>query len=401
MDGKKWLFIAVIISVAGIGIVFWNFSQQEKVEDSNDKKIQQMIVLGKQWFTNNIRDDGAFNYLYNEDGTLGDKDNIVRQLLAFRVIAKLCREGDESLCKIHQRNLDFIFNTTYRIDIKNGQKMGHIYYRDMAKLGASALTLRVLVESPYYSNYEKEAWEIFKGIEFLQKGDGSLDPFLTELKYTVDDDYALTFYSGETTLALIEYYEKVGKDEVYNVAKKSQDYYLDKYVKNINYNYYPAYVPWHTLSLLKFYKKTKDKKYADAVFVLNDELIKIQDKQDAVGRFYDWHRPEYGKPHSSSDGIYAESLVASYQLALELDDKKHQAWYGEAVGLSLDNLVSLQFCNESNNIKVIEKKLCGSMKARRESLFSRVDSLAHTFEFLFALQEVIKQEEQDKNKEYE
>lgn len=401
MVNKKWFFIGGIIIALGAGVIFWSLSQQEKAENNNNDKIEQMVVLGKQWFTNNVRDDGAFNYLYNEDATLSDQDNIVRQLLAFRVIAKLCKEGDKSLCKIHQDNLDFIFNTTYRTDIRDGQKMGHIYYRDMAKLGASALTLRVLVESPYYNKYEKESWEIFKGIKYLQKEDGSLDPFLTELKYTVDDDYALTFYSGETTLALIEYYEKVGKDEVYDVAKKSQDYYLDKYVKDINYNYYPAYVPWHTLSLLKFYKKTQDRKYADAVFILNDELLKIQDKQDVVGRFYDWHRPEYGKPHSSSDGIYAESLVAAYQLALELDDKKHQAWYGEAVGLALDNLISLQFCNENNSLKTVEEKLCGGMKARRESLFSRVDSLAHTFEFLFALQEVMAQEERGKDNNYE
>jgi hypothetical protein len=358
----------------------------ESIELLNyEKESQEILSLGKKWFLNNIQEDGSFIYLYDQDGNIKKKNNAIRQLLAFRVVAQLCQQGDEKFCQLHKRNLDFVFNSWYKTENKNNKKVGYIFYNDISKLGSNALFLRVLLSSPYFEKYKKSAQEVVNGIEYLQNGDASFRPLFVGMKYRSQKDYLLNFYSGEAILSLLEYYKKTNDENIYQLAKKSQEYYIDKYVKNIDYNYYPAYVPWHTFSLFKFYQKTKEQKYAQAIFVLNDELIKIQDQHNYKGRFYDFRRPEYGKPHSSSDAIYGESLVTAYSLAKELNDTQRQKKYFSAIKMDLFNLAGLQFCNSKNETKVPNEKMCGGLQIRAEGKSSRVDSLAHTFDFLFSL----------------
>jgi hypothetical protein len=67
------------------------------------------------------------------------------------------------------------------------------------------------------------------------------------------------------------------------MAVKLADYYIEKYVENIEENYYPAYVPWHTIALNKLYKINKNKKYSEAIYILNDKLLEIQNvDQDSI-----------------------------------------------------------------------------------------------------------------------
>lgn len=81
------------------------------------------------------------------------------------------------------------------------------------------------------------------------------------------------FLLCEGILALLEYFLKTNNTKRHDVALLSQDYYLQKYVEEIQENYYPAYVPWHTMSLYHTYQITQKKEYADAIFLLNDKLI--------------------------------------------------------------------------------------------------------------------------------
>jgi hypothetical protein len=403
MVNKKKIIFAIIVLVLLLGGGYYLIQQghfEKNISTNNitdvnngeniklldyEKGAQEILLLGKKWFLNNIQEDGSFVYLYDQDGNIKNKNNAIRQLLAFRVVAQLCQQGERQFCQLHKRNLDFVFSNWYKTENKNDKKIGYILYNDTSKLGANALFLRVLLNSPYFEEYQKSAQEVFAGIKYLQNKDGSFRALLVGEKNLNREKYLLKFYSGEAILSLLEYYEKIGDENIYQVAKKSQEYYVNEYVKNMNYNYYPAYVPWQTFSLFKFYQKTKEKKYAQAIFILNDELIKIQDQYNYKGRFYDFRRPEYGRPHSSSDAIYGESLVTAYLLAKELNDTQRQKKYFSAIKMDLFNLAKLQFCNSRNKIKAPTQEMCGGLQIRAGEKFSRVDSLAHTFDFLFSL----------------
>ncbi len=385
----------IVTSILG-GNLLNNVSTTQEIKVGNDNKyyqeINEIFSLGRGWLLHNVQDDGSFVYLYDIRNKEGGKNNIIRQLLTFRVVARLCQQGNQEFCAIHKKNLDFVFrHGLYKTEIKDGQKIGYILYDSKAKLGSSALLLRLLISSPYSNEYSQQLQELVAGIKFLQNSDGSFKSpfFVVSPNFEYNKERKLNFYSGEAILALMEYYRKTNDQQILDMAKKSEDYYLVKYVDNMQKNYYPAYVPWHTMALSKLWHATNDLKYTEAIFKLNDELLKIQDTWDYIGRFYSPEHPEYGKPHSASDAIYSESLVTAYRIALELDDKTRQRNYMFAIKQSLGNIASLQLCNQLNPLSNVPRKLCGTLQVRKNSQFIRVDSLAHTMDFIMTLRQLL------------
>jgi len=343
----------------------------EEVVKSNDMAIE--------WLLNNIRPKGIFVYLYNvREDSSSNKNNMVRQLMASRLLAELSQTNSAFLEK-HKKNLNYIFKYWYQ---KQGQ-IGYVFYNEKSKLGANAMLLRTLVFSPSFDQFRDKARMLYNGIVHLLYKDGAFKPFLIEPSYKYDRDYVLTFYSGEAILALVEYYKKIGNEKILKAAVRAQDFYIERYVKNLKDNYYPAYVPWHTQSLNKLYKLTKNDKYANAVFILNDELLKIQDNDEFPGRFHDPQFPQYGNPHASSDGVFTEGLAYAYEIAVLKNDQKHIKKYERAIKLAVRNLISLQYSGDNRKSK-------GAFRCRAGDNRIRVDTTQHTIDAYRKIIEVFK-----------
>jgi hypothetical protein len=262
---------------------------------------------------------------------------------------------------------------------KETDDISYVLLYEKSKLGASAMLLRTLIESPLFDEYADEAESLAKGIVSLINEDGSFKPWFVEPDYEYDADYLLTFYSGEALTALFEYYQKTKDKKYLEIAQKSQDFYVDRYVVNIEKNYYPAYVPWHTISLFKLYEITKNTSYTDAIFLLNDKLLEIQDTKKFVGRFYDPEHPEYGTPHSASDGVFTEGLAYAFDLAKKLGDKNRVKKYKNALSLAVDNLISLQYT--SKNPKYADHwRYLGAVRYRVGDPRIRIDTTQHTLD---------------------
>lgn len=346
-----------------------------KIVDLSYEDINNSLNLAEKWLTSNLKEKGCFNYIYDPStGEYSNKNNMIRQLMASRLLAELC-QTNSSLETLHQKNLDFIFEYWY----KEEGEMGYIFYSDKSKLGANAMALRTLVCSPFFDDYQKEATKLANSIFSLQNTDGSFEPWYIAPDYEYDKDYLLTFYSGEAILSLVEMYIKTNDSIYLEAAVKSQDFYIDRYVVHLEDNYYPAYVPWHTQSLNKLYKITGEKKYADAIMVLNDELLEIQDTNNGsiLGRFYDPSHPEYGSPHSSSDGVYTEGLAYAYEVAVLLNDALHQEKYADAILLGAYNLISLQFHGQNMNDFQYPGWIDGAIHYRVDDNRIRIDTTQH------------------------
>ena len=391
---NKWVivFSITVIVMLVVAAYFFVKDREYSINGSDDVSVEanELLTHGEGWLARHVNEDGSFVYLYDpeERDKVYNKNNMIRQLLAARVVAQFCAGGDDKFCEIHRGNIKFFFDNLYREEEVDGKTIGYMIFREKSKLGVNALMVRLLMQSPFFEEYKYQAERLVRGIELLQNNDGSFEPWYIEPGYSYNKDYILTFYSGEAILALMEYYEKTGDEEVYKVAEKSQNYYLREYVQFMKVNFYPAYVPWHTFSLAKFYDKTKDIKYARAIFILNDELLKIQDTYDQVGRFYDSYHPEYGKPHSASDGVYVESLVVAYGIAKSVGDEKHQKFYYKRIKIAIDNLASLQYCNIKEETKGVKEEDCGGMKTKEGSTSVRVDNVAHMLDAMLKVEEI-------------
>jgi len=367
------LSIVIFFSAAFSGCITDQESDKQILANYNE--IVESYNSGIDWLTKNINEKGYFNYIYDpETQEYSSKNNMIRQLMGSRLLAEISQENS-SLQELHQENLDAIFKYWYR---ENGS-IGYIYFSSKSKIGAMAMMLRTLAYSPFFENYTSEAEKLANCILYLQNNDGSFNAWYIEPDYDYDEDYLLTFYSGETLLSLVEYYDKTGNMTVYNAMIKSQDYYVEKYVENLSINYYPAYVPWHTQSLNKIYKNTMDNKYAEAIFTLNDELLKIQDttNNQTLGRFYNSSHPEYGSPHSSSDGVYTEGVAYAYEVAKLVGDTERMDKYKRAIELGCSNIISLQY-NESNSASFEHpERLIGAIRYKIGDYRIRVDTTQH------------------------
>ena len=345
------------------------------------------------WLKNAVARSGQFHYLYypSRDEFPGGKNNMIRQLMSSRGLAAMATQ-DAALLPLHLKNLGYIFDEWYRE--RDGE--AYILYRDKSKLGANAMALRTLVYSPEFERYREQAGKLVAGILSLQEESGAFRPWYIEPDYAYDADRLLTFYSGEALLALVEYYVKTGDEAVLSAARRGQEFYMQRYVAEIDANYYPAYVPWHAQSLYALYEIDGDARYAQAVFTMTDKLLEILDQEGApdpytLGRFYNPATPQYGSPHSSSDAVYTEGLAYAFELAQREGDAERAQRYRRALLLGVHNLDNLQYRDERMYFMRRPAIVDGALRIHTTDNKIRVDTTQHALDAFIKIRELAEQ----------
>jgi len=365
--------------------------------DLDRKKIEDSLDSAKGWLFSNFNFYGYFNYeYYPSNGSYSNNNNMIRQLMSSKILAEEVKEHEDLINwnnanRMHKKNLDFIFKNWYRED----GDLGYIYFGDKSKIGAMALALRVLISSPYFENYSDIAEKLANTLIEMQNEDGSFNAWYIEPDYNYDEDKLLNYYSGQAILSLVELYEKTGNKNYLEAAILSQDYYIEEYIERMEENYFPAYVPWHTMALYKLYINTDSEYYKDAVFKLNDEIIKIQNQDgepyiDYLGRFYDPDHSEYGAPFSGSTAVYTEGLTYAYELAVLDNDENRIKVYKRSILLGIHNLINLQFGGCNMYYLSHPERVNGAIRYRVDDNIIRIDTTQHTIDALTRARDVLK-----------
>lgn len=346
---------------------------------ATDHALRTAIVASyaraEEWLVRSQSKDGDFMYLYDvaSDKRLAG-NNPIRQLMASRLFAELSHERPK-LHGPHLANVEYVLTSWYHV---SDSGLGYILFDGSSKLGSNATALRMLTSSPFFERYEVQATALAKGILHLAQPDGSLIPWFVEPDYPYNAKHLMTFYSGEAILALVEFAARSGDVAYLKEAMRIQDYYLDTYVRRLDINYYPAYVPWHTMSLTALYRASGNADYANAVFRLTDKLLELQDRTEFPGRFYSSHYPQYGAPHTASDGVYTEGLAYAYQLAIETGRRRTANRYRVALHLGVRNLLSLQV--HEYDEPPSPNKAVGAFRINASDARIRLDNTQHTMD---------------------
>ncbi|WP_189476528.1 hypothetical protein [Parahalioglobus pacificus] len=332
----------------------------------------------QQWLLASQKPSGDFRYLYlpARDRWPASRDNVLRQLMASRTLAELASE-QPALLAAHRDNLNYMFTHWYWES--NGE--GYIVFRDKSKLGAMAMALRTLVYSPFYEEYAEQARALVNGILSLDAGRQGFRAWYIEPDYAFDEQRLLTFYSGEALLALAEYAQRADDAPVLARTVALQDVYLQRYVDDLEENYYPAYVPWHVQSLRALYALTGDERYPAAVFTLTDKLLELLDSGASHpqyrGRFYNPETPQYGSPHASSDAVYMEGVAHALHTAHQQGDDLRVSLYSDALRMALSNLDNLQYRGERMYFVPCRDCVEGALRVSVANNRVRVDSTQH------------------------
>ena len=109
-------------------------------------------------------------------------------------------------------------------------------------------------------------------------------------------------------------------------------------------------------------------------------MLELLDRTDEVGRFFNPATPQYGTPHSSSDGVYTEGLAYALDTAIRSGDAAREKRYREALHLALRNLISLQYTAEEAASFEHPTWVRGALRTKRGSDYIRIDTTQHTMD---------------------
>ena len=365
--------ILVMLGENSEAIVMTRGNRLVPIEEVTQENVRSTSRLLGDWLVRSVHDTGRINYMYwpsrgEESGT----NNMIRQWMATVALNRLAKErGDSTLIDLTERNIRYNLKHFYREE--NG--LGLIEWGGKVKLGAVALAALALVEHPKHGQFRDYEQALLRTIDHLYQKDGS---FITHYRPEGLREQQ-NFYPGETLLLWATLYERSRDPEVLGKFMTSFRYYRDWHLKHRN----PAFVPWHTQAYFKVWRLTQDDELMEFVFRMNDWLLGVQQWEDAAypdtrGRFFDPARPQFGKPHASSTGVYMEGLIDAWVMANECGDAKRSETYRRAIVRGLRSLMQLQFVDDVDMFFVSDKKrVQGGVRATVYANTIRVDNVQH------------------------
>jgi AMMECR1 domain-containing protein len=312
-------------------------------EEVNERRILDSVIAGANWLMNNQLENGSYAYLYYPSRDLYDADNnILRQSGCAYALAFLGRVlGNKDLTTSSKKAIDFLIR---HIRQTRDGKLAYVYFNTRASLGANGLLLLAIAELEDYSENDKYhliAKKIADSILAMQNEDGSFDMYYESV--TPEEDGAQDYYPGEAMLALVKFYQRERDERFIDCLRRAFIYYSNYWQGNKT----TAFVPWQTSALVELYKITKDRKYADFVFQMNDWMLKRQyNETDSPYKDYiGGYRRKYFPGINTAS--YAEGMADAYWLAKLMKDNKRMESYGKSLLSSARFIMNLQFTKDN------------------------------------------------------
>lgn len=147
-----------------------------------------------------------------------------------------------------------------------------------------------------------------------------------------------------------------------------------------------AFVPWQSCAYSEMYLATRQRKYADFVFEMNDWLLPLQYSErvgvskEWIGGFDSvWQGERMNAPPGASTGSYAESLVDAFRVARAVGDKERMEKYEAATIAAFRFLTSIQYtdANTKHFQPELQERLKGAFHASVEDGTVRIDFAQH------------------------
>jgi len=250
------------------------------------------------------------------------------------------------------------------------KNFGYLKVKKKANIGIAAFMLLCLVElgeEDYYTNEKQGLVNFILAME--NRDQGFLYPYFLPSKMT-DFKSAQKYYPGEAMTALMSLYEQEKDKKHLNLCMRMFDYYRDLFKKEKKLS-----VSWMSQAYASVFNTTKDMKYANFVFEMNDYIIKRQ--LDDGEKFTD-KMGSFGKRgYSYSTGTYLEGIAKAYEIAKELNDTERIQKYEKALLMGMRFLLQSQY-TEENMFTVINKELTtGGMRTSVDNLSIRIDAVQH------------------------
>src|SRR5690606_14850238 len=235
------------------------------IEEVTQASVKHYTDLLSAWMFNNLHPDGRLTYMYYpSSGSESRSNNMIRQWMGTVAMGRVAKlHPEKNLHPRVEQNIRYNLTQFYRSE----GDLGYIEYEGQAKLGAAALAMIGIIESPArptFATYEKGLMNLT-----LHQWQPSGEFYCFYKPDNRKQDNLHNFYPGETLLSWAFLYDESPSPELLEKIMTSFRYYKGWHLRNRN----PAFVPWHTQAYYTVWTKTKDNDLKDWIFEMNDWLV--------------------------------------------------------------------------------------------------------------------------------
>jgi len=307
----------------------------------------------------------TFLYLYD----LEKDEKILENLLNwadFLLSMQNLNKGDERYGAFH-----------YSLYLDSGEKEQYFV------VGTSALsifTLLRLYDFTGNSEYLNSAKLAGDWLIKMQEEDGSMRPYV---KYSdgkwVQGTKESLLYNGQVLSSLSKLYLVTGEKKYYDTAKRIADRFAEKYeevqgyIKGEYREENPISNCWVVMSLMDFYKASKDDYYKTIIFPLSEEILANQkDNEKDLLNYGGWG----GAYSSSGMGWMSEVMTETYRFCREergTDCEK----YKESVIKTIRWIIQNTYSAENSFILPDPERAIGGVFWNQSNRYVRTDSVCH------------------------
>jgi len=340
-----------------------------KVEQVNSETISHSLQWIGNWYKNNVL---AGEVTYKYDPTTGQYHNaertMVRSTMAVWVLNRLAYFlDDEELKKRGKECIDYYLQRYFDREksLESNRLIPSGIPTEKGELAvnryttASFLALAIL-EREDCASYRRETKLLLDWVMAYQKDNGIFRTQFAQSQY---------FMPGQLLLAIATHYEKT-KDEsykeyfdksfaVYSPQLESMMYLGEKW-------YTPIAPAWFTQPFAKMYEITKDNKYRDMVYKINDRVEKWYQVNTRDSSYFDYDGILCPKPgfygNVSITAASLESLVDACHTAKIDGDKEREAKYKNAIRHTAAYLIRLQYLPENTYYIKNRSRVLGGFK---------------------------------------
>lgn len=350
------VFIILILFISACGNPESEIVDKEKLIDS--------ITAAGDYLVKYQESSGELSYRVDiPDGNTDYSVSHIRLIAGTGSLFTVCRvTEDDKYCDAGDRALDYYLG----LIVEGGDVFGGscLDSNGYCKIGGAALAIDAIYKR-WQATGEitmgdrdllEEAKKLGEHIIWMIKPEGGFYHRVDTIEGIIDEEYFVTYFNGESLMALLELYEMTGEEDWYDVAREVNSYMVRQAIKHDH---------WHA--------------YAFSFFARLDMLTK--DDQNFATRiaeeiidFKAYRKEDY----STISAATKVEALASIALALKMQGESHD-WLAPAINEHAVFMMARQLPNnlcgweQSDNIGYLD----GGIYHSCAEPYIRVDGLQH------------------------
>ncbi len=339
----------------------------------DSKFLKNVVQESVDWYVKNQKENGLFLYDYEPSTEREPNDNwAIRDLNALYVLSEIYMDDQTqtALGKAIRKSIENY--KKYIVTMNDKTFLNWPYHRKVSSIAGTAFFMGALS----ILNNPQDADLIAKLANTIMSEQVESGRFSTDFIKS-DREVDQLYYPGETMLALMKYYEKSKDSAVLKSMKKALPFYIQYFKSNPS----APFVPWQSRAYTLYHQYDKDPRVVDFVFELTDWML---DNHPTVGEKGGLARMGALSGSFASTGVYMEGMVASYNLAKTVGDRKREERYFTALSAAMRYLSGLQFKTEDTYWLKYPEKVVGALATKPSDNSIRLDFTYHAISAIHA-----------------